>query len=106
MTSGRIPAPSYRKVYAEGRSVSNRLLVLYYLADPSGVKMGVSVPGRLGKATLRNKLRRRVKEAFRRFPPEVSSGQFVFVVRRGAASATFSDLVDAMRGLFKKMAVQ
>lgn len=106
MTSGRIPAPSYRKVYAEGRSVSNRLLVLYYLPDQCGIKMGVSVPGRLGKATVRNKLRRRVKEAFRRFPPEAVCGQFVFIVRRGAASATFQDLVDAMRGLFKRMASQ
>jgi len=104
VTSGRIPAPSYRKVYAEGRSVSNRLLVLYYLADPTGMKMGVSVPGRLGKATVRNKLRRRVKEAFRRFPPDAVSGQFVFIVRRGATGAAFQDLVDSMRGLFKRMA--
>lgn len=104
MTSGRIPAPSYRKVYAEGRSVSNRLLVLYYLSETCGIRMGVSVPGRLGKATVRNKLRRRVKEAFRRFPPEAPSGQFVFIVRRGASTATFQDLVDAMRGLFNRMA--
>lgn len=106
MTSGRIPAPSYRKVYGEGRSVSNRHLVLYYLPDLTVIKMGVSVPARLGKATVRNKLRRRVKEAFRRFPPEASSGQFVFIVRRGAATATFQDLVDAMRGLFKRMAMR
>ncbi len=66
--------------------------------------MGVSVPARLGKATVRNKLRRRVKEAFRRFPPDALSGQFVFIVRRAAAAATFQDLADAMRGLFKRMA--
>lgn len=104
MASGRIPAPSYRKVYAEGRSVSNRLLVLYYLGDGGSLKMGVSVPARLGKATVRNRLRRRVKEAFRRNPPQESKGQFVFIVRRGAATATYQDLVDSMKGLFKRMA--
>lgn len=68
--------------------------------------MGVSVPARLGKAVLRNKLRRRVKEAFRQMEPETLSGQFVFIVRRGGANATFQDLKDAMTGLFKRMEIR
>lgn len=106
MVSGRIPAPSYRRVYAEGRSVSNRFLVLYYLPDPSGIKMGVSVPARLGKAVVRNRLRRQVKEAFRRFPPEAPSGQFVFIVRRGSLAASFQDIAAAMKGLVKRMEIR
>jgi ribonuclease P protein component len=65
--------------------------------------MGVSVSARLGKATVRNKLRRRVKEAFRRFPPSSLPGQFVFIVRRTAATASFQDIVLAMTGLVKRM---
>lgn len=65
--------------------------------------MGVSVPARLGKAVLRNKLRRRVKEAFRQMEPERLSGQFVFIVRRSSATASFQDLKDAMTGLVKRM---
>ena len=106
MTPGRIPAPSYRKVYAEGRSASNRFLVLYFLPDQPGVRMGVSVPARLGKAVRRNKLRRRVKEAFRQMEPEKLSGQFVFIVRRNSGTASFQDLLGAMRGLLKRMEAQ
>jgi len=103
---GRIPAPSYRKVYAGGRSISNRFLVLYYLPEPSGIRMGVSVPARLGKATVRNKLRRQVKEAFRPFLPGSLPGQFVFIVRRAASTASFQDIAEAIKGLVKRMETQ
>jgi len=103
VASGRIAAPSYRKVYAEGRSVSNKLLVLYFLPEPSGVRMGVSVPARLGKATVRNKLRRRVKESFRLSMPVPLPGQFVFIVRRAASGASFQEIREAMRELIKRV---
>jgi ribonuclease P protein component len=68
--------------------------------------MGVSVSARLGKAVIRNKLRRRVKEAFKRVPREELSGQFVFIVRRTAGAASFQDLLGAVRGLVKRMEAQ
>lgn len=103
MSQGRIPAPSYRKVYREGRSASNKFLVLYFLPDDA-VKMGVSVSARLGKATVRNKLRRRVKEAFRLLLPSVErGGQFAFIVRRRAVDATYRDIESAVRDLVKRM---
>jgi ribonuclease P protein component len=103
VSQGRIPAPSYRKVYDEGRSISNKFLVMYYLPDDA-VKMGVSVSARLGKATVRNKLRRRVKEAFRLLLPSVQGGgQFAFIVRRRAVNATYQDIESAVRDLVKRM---
>lgn len=59
---------------------------------------------RLGKATVRNKLRRRVKEAYRQLQSEVSAeGQVVFVVRRQLRYASFRDIQDGMRQLLKRM---
>lgn len=104
--SGRIAAPSYRRVYAEGRSVADRYLVLYHLPDGPGIKMGVSVSARLGKAVVRNKLRRRVKEAFRQLERENLSGQFVFIVRQKAQSASFQEIQASIRGLIKRMEAQ
>lgn len=103
MSQGRIPAPSYRKVYKEGRSIANRYLVLYFLPDDA-VKMGVSVSARLGKATERNKLRRRVREAFRLLGPSATGGgQFAFIVRRSAKEATYREIESAVRDLVKRM---
>ncbi len=103
MVLRRIPAPTYRKVYDEGRSVSDRRLVLYYLPEEE-MKFGVSVSKRLGKAHVRNRLKRRVKEGFRLIVPEIKrGGQIVFIVRRGSVASTFWDLCKSMRGLLNRM---
>lgn len=104
MVSGRIPAPSYRKVYDEGRSAGNRYLVIYFLPEEAGMRFGVSAGKRLGKAVVRNKLKRRVKEAFRRFLPRIGkSGQVVFIVRRSAVSRPYADIENAVKDLLKRM---
>jgi ribonuclease P protein component len=104
VVSGRIPAPSYRKVYDEGRSAGNRYLVLYFLPGEGGLKLGISAGKRLGKAVVRNKLKRRVKEAFRRLLPAVGKdGQLVFIVRRSAVSGSYADIENAMKDLLKRM---
>ena len=104
MVSGRIPAPSYRKVYDEGRSAANRYLVVYYLPGEVGIRLGVSAGKRLGKAVVRNKLKRRVKEAFRSLLPGLrKGGQVVFIVRRGAVSGTYADIENAVKDLLKRM---
>lgn len=103
MVSKKIPAPSYREVYVKGRSASNRYLVLYYLTSDDAVRMGVSVSRRVGKAVVRNKLRRRIKEVFRRLSPLLRSGQFVFIARRGSGNCTYQELESSIEGLFKRM---
>ncbi len=68
------------------------------------MKLGVSVSKRLGKAHVRNKLKRRVKEAFRFFLPNLAKeGQVVFIVRRGSVDSTFRELLESMRNLLKRM---
>ncbi len=58
----------------------------------------------MGKATVRNKLKRRVKEAYRKVKGEAKAeGQLVFVVRRRLLDATFRDLEHAMEQLLRRM---
>lgn len=106
MASGRIPAPSYRKVYEEGRALSNKYLVMYFRPNENGPTLGISISKRLGKACVRNKARRRVREAFRQMIPSVrAGGDFVFVIRRPAVTGTFRDILGAMQDLLKRMEV-
>lgn len=104
MVSGRIPAPLYSRVYGEGRSAANRYLVMYHRDDQEPVRLGVVVSKRLGKACVRNKVRRRVKEAFRHMLPLIEPrGEFVFIARRRAAMCTYQDLLDSVKDLLKRM---
>jgi ribonuclease P protein component len=78
-------------VYRHGRSVSTRFLVLYWFAREDGVdgaRVGLAVPKAVGTAVVRNKIKRRLREAFRARLPELPQDQdYVLVVRPGLAEA-------------------
>jgi ribonuclease P protein component len=81
-------------VYRHGRSVSTRYLVLY--AFPRGdddeigsePRLGLAVSRKVGGAVDRNRMKRRLRDAFERVSSELSPGHdYVLVVRPGLAEA-------------------
>ena len=79
-------------VYRHGRSVSTRFLVLYWFARENealaGARVGLAVPKAVGTAVVRNKMKRRLREALRSRLPELPQDQdYVLVVRPGLAEA-------------------
>jgi ribonuclease P protein component len=79
-------------VYRHGRSVSTRFLVLYWFEreDEASAesRIGLAVPKAAGTAVVRNKLKRRLREAFRARVAELPQNQdYVLVVRPGLAEA-------------------
>ena len=59
----------FDRVYRDGRSHSNRFLVLYAFPrsrtdDPEGVRLGISVSRKVGGAVQRNAVKRALREAF------------------------------------------
>ncbi len=56
----------YRKVYRIKNSISNKSLVMFTLKNNlNETRVGISVSKKIGKAVVRNKVRRRIKEAYR-----------------------------------------
>jgi ribonuclease P protein component len=57
----------FRKVYDEGSRIANPLFAAFCLREslPDGPRIGFTVPRALGKAVVRNRIRRRVREAVR-----------------------------------------
>lgn len=105
MVSGRIPKPCYGRVYEEGRSVANEYLVMYYREDPLPVRLGIVTSRRLGKACVRNRVKRRIREAFRQhFLPLIEpKGEFVFIARQRTVRCSHQELLGAIEDLLKRM---
>jgi ribonuclease P protein component len=62
-------------------------------ADTGRPRLGISVGKRSGGSVVRNRLRRRVREIFRRNRPSSAPGLRIVVnIRPSAASSTFSEL--------------
>ena len=101
-----IKAPHlFRRAYSKGKSAATPTLVLY--ARPNGTagnRLGLTVGTKVGKAVVRNRARRRIRECYRLREGTVKAGyDLVFVARSAAADARFDQLDRHMASLLKRL---
>ncbi len=84
----------FRRLYAKGRSAVRPTLAIYVRKGRRGAnRVGFTVTTKLGKAVVRNKVRRRLREIYRLHETELSAGSDMVVVARSrAVRATYAEL--------------
>lgn len=89
-------------MFQRGRHNSGRLLALRSLPNELPLtRYGYVIPKRVGKAVVRNKVRRRLREALRSLPV-VEGHDVVVTARPEAAPARFQDLKAELTLLLKR----
>ncbi|MBQ4347356.1 MAG: ribonuclease P protein component [Firmicutes bacterium] len=94
----------FRRVYGRGRSVADRLLVLYVLKTDSEKNLyGVSVSKKVGKSVVRSRVTRLIKENIRLMEQDIKPGHDIVIIARiGASGADFYDIKRSLGALFKR----
>lgn len=84
----------FEEAYAGGRRFVGRRMVLWLRAGPdAALRLGVVTGRRLGKAVVRNRARRRLRELFRRHRSRLSGAvDVVLVARAGCAEVPWPEL--------------
>jgi ribonuclease P protein component len=99
----------FLRVAAKGRKVATHGLVLQALpaADPGLARIGFTVTKKIGNAVVRNRTRRRLKEAARLELAEqpVSGVDLVLIGREATRGRDFLDLRDDLRRALRKAGI-
>jgi ribonuclease P protein component len=105
----------FRKVYDHGKRVSGPLFAAFCLArkddregdlphaQGSAARLGLTVPRAIGGSVVRNRIKRRLREAFRLHRAELDPRwDIVLNPRRTALAAPFTDLERAIRKVIEQ----
>ncbi len=94
---------SFNYIYRKGKSVGGRVSVLLYTEARGSLMIGFSVSKKIGCSVVRNKVKRRMREAVRSFLPELKSGHhLIFVARSSIISADFEQIKATLYTLVSK----
>ena len=93
----------YETLYREGRKSVGRAFVLYVVRrDGQGRKAGFTVSRRVGKAVVRNRVKRYMKEVYRTHRFALPGDMWLVLVARPAANAlSMHECRNAIRKLLK-----
>ncbi|MBI2849200.1 MAG: ribonuclease P protein component [Chloroflexi bacterium] len=94
----------FQRVFSNGKSHVGQILVLYALPNAEPItRVGIAPGKKIGGSVVRNRLKRTIREAYRRWMGRVPGGYDLILIPRGRAlQATFEELVAALGGLLMK----
>ena len=92
-------------LYKRGKCIPADSIVLYYKKNNLGYnRLGITCTKKIGKAVVRNKVRRRIRESYREIEERLIGGtyDFIIVARMKAASSEYKNISSALRYLCNK----
>ena len=94
----------YRKVFSGGKFAAGRFIVIYYQPNKDGAsRFGFSVSKKIGKAVVRNRVKRLFKEACRLNRQSFSAGfDYVLLARRDIVGKSYWQIEESIVKLLKK----
>lgn len=99
-------AGDFERLFRRGARVERPGFVLLWVPAPGPRAVGFVVSRRLGGSVARNRVRRRLREAFRRVRAEFPSEGFrlCFVARGAVVGAPFEEIVTQVRSALHRVA--
>jgi len=94
----------FNYVYRRGKSVANKNLVLVFVKKKTpGLKVGFSISKKIGNAVIRNKTKRRLKEAFSSVFDDIEKNTLmIFIARPDITALDYNGILKNLKHVLKK----
>ena len=95
----------FRRLYQRGKSAAGRYVVVYCRKNGLDYnRLGLTVGTKVGHAVVRNRIRRRIREAYRLSEHSYLRGYDIVVVARGrAADASYREIAGCLWAMSQKL---
>lgn len=97
----------FQKLYKKGKSCVSPVLIVYVKKNGQSFnRLGITASKKIGKAVVRNRAKRRIRELYRTNLPNLKTGyDFVIVARAKTAEAPYSMLLSSFLSAVKTLGV-
>ncbi len=83
----------YTEIINNGKSIKSKNFSIYYRINNEKNRYGISIPKKTGKAVIRNKIKRRIKNIIDNNKNSMqSSYDYVIIIRKGILELTYQDM--------------
>lgn len=95
----------FQRVYSKKKTEGNKTFILFYKKNNlKNKRVGFVITKKIGKANVRNKIKRRLREIYRENFDLLKEGyDYVFVVKSQAVDLSYQDLNKSFRHIAKRI---
>ena len=94
----------FNNIIKKGKFIKNEFFILYYINNNSdNSKLGIAISNKIGKAYLRNKLKRQTRTLIDKYRKLFKKDtNYIIMIRKSCAEANFETKEKAFKALLEK----